>query len=119
MKTGEDQVIQKIAKALAFKRRAGLARAGLVLGAGDDAALVVPRLGYQAILTCDWFLEGSHFLRDKHPPDSIGWKCLARAVSDVAAMGGLPKHFLLSLALPGTHTGKWLNGFLSGLARAE
>jgi len=120
MKTGEDQVIQKIAKALAFKDPGGpTRRAGLVLGAGDDAALVVPRLGYQAILTCDWFLEGSHFLRDKHPPDSIGWKCLARAVSDVAAMGGLPKHFLLSLALPGTHTGKWLNGFLSGLARAE
>jgi len=119
MKTGEDQVIQKIAKALAFKDPEGpTRRAGLVLGAGDDAALVVPRLGYQAILTCDWFLEGSHFLRDKHPPDSIGWKCLARAVSDVAAMGGLPKHFLLSLALPGTHTGKWLNGFLSGLARA-
>ncbi len=120
MKTGEDQVIQKIAKALAFKDPEGpTRRAGLVLGAGDDAALVVPRLGYQAILTCDWFLEGSHFLRDKHPPDSIGWKCLARAVSDVAAMGGKPKHFLLSLALPGTHTGKWLDGFLRGTARAE
>jgi thiamine-monophosphate kinase len=119
MKTGENQVIQKIAEALAVKSPAGLARGGLVLGVGDDAALVVPRPGYQAILTCDWFLEGSHFLRDKHPPESIGWKCLARTVSDVAAMGGLPKHFLLSLALPGTHTGVWLNGFLRGLARAQ
>jgi thiamine-monophosphate kinase len=119
MKTGEDEVVQKIAKALAFKGRGGpTRRAGLVLGAGDDAALVVPRPGYQAILTCDWFLEGSHFFRDKHPPESIGWKCLARAVSDVAAMGGEPKHFLLSLALPGTHTGSWLDRFLRGLARA-
>jgi len=113
MKTGEDQLVQKIAKASASKGRGGLA-----LGAGDDAALLVPRSGYQTILTCDWFLEGSHFLRDKHPADSIGWKCLARAVSDIAAMGGEPKHFLLSIALPRTHNGSWLDRFLSGLARA-
>ena len=113
MKTGEDKLVRRIANALAFK-----GRGGLVLGVGDDAALLIPASGHQTILTCDWFLEGSHFLRDKHPPDSIGWKCLARAVSDVAAMGGEPKHFLLSLALPGTHTGKWLDVFLRGLARA-
>ena len=114
MKTGEDQLVRKIAKALASK-----GRRGLVLGAGDDAALLVPRSGYETILTCDWFLEGSHFLREKHPPESIGWKCLARAVSDIAAMGGEPKQFLLSLALPSTHTGRWLDRFLTGLARAE
>src|SRR5260221_3846250 len=113
MKAGEDQLVQRIAKALAFKSGARLA-----LGIGDDAALVAPTAGYATVLTCDWFLEGSHFLRDKHPPDSIGWKCLARAVSDVAAMGGEPTHFLLSLAVPGTHTGLWLDRFLRGLARA-
>ena len=114
MKTGEDRLVRKITQALGFKGHADLA-----LGAGDDAALLQSRPGRQLVLTCDWFLEGSHFLRDKHPPDSIGWKCLARAVSDVAAMGGEPRYFLLSLALPETHTGKWLNGFLRGLARAE
>jgi thiamine-monophosphate kinase len=88
------------------------------LGIGDDAALIAPTPGYETILTCDWFLEGSHFLRDKHPADSIGWKCLARAVSDIAAMGGRPMYFLLSLALPKTHTGQWLNQFLGGLRRA-
>ena len=113
MKAGEDQLVQRIAKALASKSRARLA-----LGIGDDAALLVPRVGYATVLTCDWFLEGSHFLRDKHPPDSIGWKCLARAVSDVAAMGAEPTHFLLSLALPATLTGPWLDRFLRGLARA-
>ena len=71
------------------------------------------------ILTCDWFLEGTHFLRAKHPPDSVGWKCLARAVSDIAAMGGVPRFFLLSLALPDTHTGRWLDQFLAGLGRAS
>jgi len=113
MKTGEDRLVQKITRALA-----GNGGTSLVLGAGDDAALLKPRAGYQTILTCDWFLEGSHFLRDKHPPDSIGWKCLARAISDVAAMGGQPQYFLLSLALPQSHTSQWLDGFLKGLARA-
>lgn len=114
MKTGEDSLVRKITRALA---RAG--RPDLVLGAGDDAALLRPRAGYQTVLTCDWFLEGTHFLPGKHPPDSIGWKCLARAVSDVAAMGGEPQCFLLSLALPKTHTGQWLDGFLRGLGRAQ
>jgi thiamine-monophosphate kinase len=86
---------------------------------GDDAALFLPRRGYDTVLTCDWFLEGTHFLRGKHPPDSVGWKCLARAVSDVAAMGGEPKCFLLSLALPERATGKWLDHFLAGLRRAQ
>src|SRR5690242_18612760 len=88
-------------------------------GIGDDAALFRPSPGHETILTCDWFLEGTHFLRHKHPPDAIGWKCLARAVSDVAAMGGLPRCFLLSLAIPETHTGKWLDLFLGGLRRAS
>lgn len=91
---------------------------GLALGIGDDAALFRPSPGCETILTCDWFLEGTHFLRRKHPPDSIGWKCLARAVSDVAAMGGVPRCFLLSLAIPESATGEWLDEFLRGLRRA-
>jgi thiamine-monophosphate kinase len=90
----------------------------LRLRLGDDAALWPPRPGYETILTCDWFLEDSHFIRGEHPADAVGWKCLARAVSDVAAMGGEPRCFLLSLALPVELTGKWLDGFLRGLRRA-
>jgi len=88
-------------------------------GIGDDAALFVARSGYETILTCDWFLEGSHFLRDRHPADAVGWKCLARAISDVAAMGGEPRCFLLSLALPPSHAERWLDEFLLGLRRAS
>jgi thiamine-monophosphate kinase len=115
MKSPEDVLIQKIETAA---KPAAMPRGSLRLGLGDDAALWAPRPGYEAVLTCDWFLERSHFLRDTHPPDSVGWKCLARAVSDVAAMGGEPKCFLLSLALPRTHTGRWLGQFLGGLRRA-
>jgi len=111
----EDKLIAKIGR-LAGKSQAW-PRSGL-LGIGDDAALWRPRPGYEAILTCDWFLEDTHFLRQKHPPDSVGWKSLARAVSDVAAMGGVPVCFLLSLALPVSLSGRWLDEFLCGLHRA-
>jgi thiamine-monophosphate kinase len=93
-------------------------RGQVALGIGDDAALFRPSHGCETILTCDWFLEGLHFLRRNHPPDSVGWKCLARAISDVAAMGGAPRSFLLSLAIPENATGEWLDKFLRGLRRA-
>ena len=107
-------------KRIASGAKAGrLSKAGVQLGIGDDAALFAPRTGRQMILTCDWSLEGTHFLRDKHPADAVGWKSLARAVSDVAAMGGTPRCYLLSLALPPSHTGRWLGEFLRGLRRAS
>ena len=103
-----------------IERTFGFARTrALDVALGDDAALWSPAPGHQTILTCDWFLEDSHFLRSKHPPDAIGWKCLARAASDVAAMGGKPRCFLLSLALPNNLTGNWLSAFLRGLRRAS
>jgi thiamine-monophosphate kinase len=120
MKAGEDKLVQHIAKTVTFKSSRPLA-----LGLGDDAALLAPRSGSETILTSDWFLEGRHFLPEKHPADSVGWKCLARAVSDVAAMGGQPRCFLLSLALPGHaafdekgRQSRWLDEFLGGLRRA-
>jgi thiamine-monophosphate kinase len=120
MRAGEDKLVHGIAQALAVK-----SSTRVVLGAGDDAALLTPRSGLEIILTCDWFLEGSHFLPTLHPPDSVGWKCLARAVSDIAAMGGRPACFLLSLAVPKSvissergWTAVWLEQFLRGLRRA-
>src|SRR5215470_4211900 len=112
----EDELVRKISFSV---QRGRDASDRVLLGVGDDTALFRPRLGHELLLTCDWFLEGTHFLREKHPPDSLGWKCLVRAVSDIAAMGGVPRCFLLSLALPDTHTGRWLNGFLAGLGRAS
>jgi thiamine-monophosphate kinase len=89
------------------------------LGIGDDAAVIAPRRGFETVLTCDWFLQGSHFLLDRHPPDAVGWKCLSRAASDIAGLGATPRCFLLSLALPAERTGLWLDGFLGGLRRAS
>src|ERR1700721_193161 len=111
----ENAVLEQIERVAG---RVGVRGPGLRLGIGDDAAIFRGTKGFDQILTCDWFLEGSHFLRDKHPADAVGWKCLARAVSDIAAMGGVPRCFLLSLALPASHTGPWLEEFLEGLRRA-
>jgi thiamine-monophosphate kinase len=91
----------------------------LCLGIGDDAALWRPRAGYETILTSDWFLEGTHFLANRHPPEAVGYKCLARAVSDIAAMGGEPRCHLLSLALPDARSDKWLHRFLNGLRKGS
>ena len=139
MAAGEDEVLERIRRVFAARvkaksktqvQKANLGHppdwvkaprinASVLLGMGDDAALLKVGRGRELILTCDWFLEGTHFLRDKHPADSVGWKCLARAVSDVAAMGGEPKCFLLSLALPKDLAGRWLDEFLTGLRRAD
>jgi thiamine-monophosphate kinase len=113
----ENDVLRKIERA--FRHQMVGSGSALRVSIGDDAALLRASPKNEEILTCDWFLEGSHFLRDKHPADSVGWKCLARAVSDIAAMGGRPKCFLLSLALPKSHTGEWLEEFLRGLRRAS
>jgi len=114
--TREDDLLARIRNQLSLSRRSSSA---LRLAIGDDAAIFRPRHGYELILTCDWFLQGTHFQLDRHPPDSVGWKSLARAVSDLAAMGAEPRCFLLSLALPAAQTGKWLNAFLKGLRTAS
>jgi thiamine-monophosphate kinase len=117
--SSENSLVAKIqSKFSESKSRAKPSSHQLSLAIGDDAALFRPSPGHETILTCDWSLEGTHFLRGKHPADSVGWKCLARAVSDIAAMGGMPRCFLLSLALPTELTGKWFGKFLDGLHRA-
>jgi thiamine-monophosphate kinase len=87
------------------------------LGIGDDtAAIRPPRAGEEILLTTDQVIENTHFLRRNHPPRALGHKILARGLSDIAAMGGRPLCFLLSLTLPEWGAGAWLNAFLSGLS---
>ncbi len=113
---GEEHLIRRITRAIPSKigRPDGVLR----LGIGDDAAIVMPRGGTEWVLSCDAFLEGVHFLGNLHPPDSVGYKSLVRATSDLAAMGATPRLFLMTLALPSSRAGDWLDGFLSGMGRA-
>src|SRR5258708_36545780 len=117
-KSGEWSILNRIYKDCKTISK-GPGKSSLCVAMGDDAALWRPRDGWDAIITWDWFLEGTHFLADRHPPEAVGYKCLARAISDVAAMGGEPRCFLLSLALANRHTDQWLDRFLHGLRKAS
>jgi thiamine-monophosphate kinase len=109
----EDQLIERVRRAIPSRKGGGLR-----LGIGDDAAVIAPREGSEWALSCDAFLEGVHFLAERHPPDSVGFKALSRATSDLAAMGAQPRFFLLTLALPAARKGKWFEDFLGGMGRA-
>jgi thiamine-monophosphate kinase len=114
--TSEEELIHRIARAVPSQMGRGK---GLVsLGIGDDAAILSPRRRFEWLVSCDAFVEGVHFLTGVHPTDSVGFKSLERAASDLVAMGGRPRFFLLTWALPKGHTGPWLDSFLCGMARA-
>jgi thiamine-monophosphate kinase len=93
-----------------------LARHGGI-GIGDDCAVIpIPR-GHQALVTTDFSLENVHFRRAWHPAESVGHRCLARGLSDIAAVGGEPLAAFLSLALPRSLPQSWVDGFLRGLLK--
>ncbi len=69
-------------------------------GIGDDCAILDPPAGNEVLVTTDFTLESVHFRREWHSPESVGHRCLARGLSDLAAMGANPLAAFLSLALP-------------------
>jgi thiamine-monophosphate kinase len=84
---------------------------------GDDCAVLRLPPRQESLVTTDFTLEGIHFRRDWHPPESVGHRCLARGLSDIAAMGGDPVAAFLSLALPRDLPQAWVVRFLRGLIR--
>src|SRR5882762_1979919 len=74
--------------------------AWLLVGIGDDAAVVEPERNRAEVLTVDALVEGVHFDRAFTPPEAIGHRALAVNLSDLAAMGAAPRLALLSMALP-------------------
>lgn len=88
--------------------------AGLLRGIGDDCAVLQLPSRHAALVTTDFSLEGVHFKRRWHPPESVGHRCLARGLSDIAAMGGKPLATFLSLSLPAGLPQEWVDGFLKG-----
>ena len=71
--------------------------------------------GHESLVTTDFTLEGIHFRRDWHPAESVGHRCLARGLSDIAAMGGEPVAAFLSLALPRDLPQSWVGRFARSL----
>jgi thiamine-monophosphate kinase len=107
----EPELIEKLRERVSSPRTAAV-----VLGIGDDCAIVRPRGTREDWLyTTDMLIEGIHFLRETHGAADVGWKALARGLSDIAAMGGEARFCLLSLALASWVDARWLDGFYDGL----
>jgi thiamine-monophosphate kinase len=83
-------------------------------GPGDDCAVVDEGGEMLRLLKTDALVEGVHFLRNADPK-AVGWKAVARVISDFAAMGGTGEHFLVTLALPGTMEITWIEDFYRGM----
>ena len=102
-----------------IRKRVTLPAGGeIALGIGDDCAIFHARGSNEDLLfTTDLLVEDVHFRRETHSPADVGWKALARGLSDLAAMGGEPRFCLLSLALPPWADRRWVDGFYRGLLR--
>lgn len=83
------------------------------LGVGDDCALLTPAPGMQLAISTDMLVAGRHFFPDVDPL-TLGHKCLAVNLSDLAAMGAQPIAFTLALALPQAQE-EWLTPFAQGM----
>ena len=96
-----------------FRRDAVAQPGNVVLGVGDDCALLQPAPGHQLAISTDMLIEGRHFFADVDP-EALGHKALAVNLSDLAAMGARPLGFTLALSLPQADDA-WLAAFARGM----
>ncbi len=104
---GEDGLIERLV-ALVPRDRDPLA------GPGDDCAVIDGGGNSLLLLKTDALVEGIHYLADA-PARAVGWKSVARVVSDFAAMGGEPGRFLITLALPPGVEVAWVEELYRGM----
>lgn len=114
MPVAEQELIRKIRAWAAGRAGGGSGLVKLVSSIGDDCAILRPREGVDLVVTTDFTLEGTHFRREWHPAESVGHRCLARGLSDIAAMGAEPVAAFLSLALPANLPQSWVDRFFQG-----
>jgi len=109
---GEDQLVKRLTKGLPTA-------ANLLVGPGDDCAVIGrSRDRVWQLLKTDCVIENIHFTRDLDPK-RVGWKALCRAISDIAAMGGQPKHALVTIALPRDLEVPWIDALYAGMRKAS
>jgi thiamine-monophosphate kinase len=106
---GEAEIISRIRKLLPVND-------DVLLGVGDDAAVIKTTSGNDLIACCDLLVEGVHFRTEWTPPRLLGRKSLAVSLSDVAAMGGVPRFALTSIALPHWCSSEFIDGLFEGMS---
>jgi thiamine-monophosphate kinase len=87
----------------------------VIVGIGDDAAVVQSTNGMDTVLACDAMVEGIHFKRETMLPRHVGHKALVSNVSDMAAMGAIPRFALITLVVSKDLNMRWLEGLYEGL----
>jgi thiamine-monophosphate kinase len=102
----------------AIRRDFYSSRPGIILGIGDDAA-VIKRGRQDLIITKDLLFEDVHFISSLHPPYLLGRKSLNVNLSDIAAMGGEPRYCLLGLGFPSRTSSRWVSEYFSGFKSAS
>src|SRR5688572_6277805 len=108
---GEDRLLAQLLPALSRNR-------SVVLGAGDDCAIVrSPGRDNLQLLKTDCIVEGIHFTAAT-PPALVGWKAMARPLSDFAAMSGVPQFALVTMIVPAVRTLAWVKAIYRGLEKA-
>ena len=90
--------------------------AGLIKGIGDDCSVFGKSAQGAWLVSTDMLVDGVHFNREWHPPRLLGRKSIAVNLSDIAAMGGIPRFFLLSVSLPPWLPQEWLFQWLDGVS---
>lgn len=91
---------------------------GLVQGIGDDAAVIETSAQARWHITTDLLVEGVHFDMTSTTPESVGYRAAMANLSDIAAMGAVPRYLLISLAIPKTVTRSHIHELYSGLMKA-
>src|SRR5258706_10175837 len=111
---GEGGLIRRIRRSAA----ATGAAPGVEVGIGDDTAVLVVPAGHKLLASTDLLIEDVHFRRISAAPSDIGWKALAVNLSDIAAMGGIPRWALVALAVPTETDVESVDAFYAGMAEA-
>lgn len=105
---GEIGLIDRIAKRNRLDR-------SVIKGIGDDAAVIKWTRNKYLLLTCDMLIEDVHFRRGTATPFQIGWKALARNISDIAAMGGVPRYAVVSAGMNPSLPVAFFDGIYEGV----
>lgn len=94
---------------------AGSGESGVVVGIGDDAAVLRPNDGVDLVVTCDTMVESTHFKPETMTHADIGYKAMTSNLSDIAAMGGVPRWAVVALAVPKGYSPEALLELYDGL----
>lgn len=110
--------IREFALIKALARRFARRSSQLVQGIGDDAAVIAAQAPVWWHVTTDLLAEGVHFDLRTASPESVGYRAAMANLSDIAAMGAVPRYLLISLAAPGTFTPAHIFALYEGLMQA-